>query len=62
MRLIPGVQVLAVAAGSSKEKAEGFAEEHGKTLFLSWVEISRLDSVQSLLSLQPFSLCYHSSL
>ena len=32
MRLIPGVQVLAVAAGSSKEKAEGFAEEHGRTL------------------------------
>lgn len=30
MQLIPGVEVTAVAAGSSKEKAEGFAEEHGE--------------------------------
>lgn len=29
MQLIPGVEVTAVAAGSSKEKAEGFAKEHG---------------------------------
>lgn len=30
MQLIPGVEVTAVAAGSSKEKAEGFAKEHGE--------------------------------
>ena len=32
MQLIPGVEVTAVAAGSSKEKAEKFAEEHGETI------------------------------
>lgn len=32
MQLIPGVEVTAVAAGSSKEKAEGFAKEHGNLL------------------------------
>lgn len=31
MQLIPGVEVAAVAAGSSKEKAEGFAKEHGES-------------------------------
>lgn len=31
MNLIPGVEVTAVAAGSSKEKAENFAETHGGT-------------------------------
>lgn len=30
MQLIPGVQVVAVAAGSSKEKAEDFAKNHGE--------------------------------
>jgi len=29
MQLIPGVSVVAVAAGSSKEKAQKFADEHG---------------------------------
>ena len=29
MQLVPGVRVAAVAAGSSKEKAENFAKEHG---------------------------------
>ena len=34
MQLIPGVEVVAVAAGSSKEKAEGFAKEHGEQSML----------------------------
>ena len=42
MQLIPGVEVTAVAAGSSKEKAEGFAKEHGKAFSPYFVQQSKL--------------------